>query len=474
MLFSPYRHKLPVFPECCFLFIQELLTLSIKPLKHACHTACLNLFLLSGLVLLSEAALGCLPPEQPLHNTGKTVLHADGWLDVSSGDIHRPARIVINNGMIESLSSDDTDEPRAHQIYLPGQLLLPGLMDCHTHLTRDITGPWREQSVREEPADWALRGARNASLTLQAGFTTVRDLGSYRFADLSLMRGIDKGWVKGPDMIACGHAICPTGGHCDYHGFTHATQLQSPELGLADGISQILRAVRYQIRMGARVIKVTVSGGATSSTSINHGSNYSSEELSALVDEAHRHGLKVAAHAHDSAAIIEAVQAGVDSIEHGFLIDQDAIDFIKTKKVWLVPTLSAAAYIGRAGLPDSLREKTAQMVTDVTQRLHQAWQAGIPMAFGTDAAVLPHGRNAEEFVRMLDLGMTPLDTIRSATLHAASLLGTPKKGQIKEGFRADIIGIPGNPLEEITLLQDVQFVMKQGEIYLTPNLPAPL
>ncbi|MCG8531614.1 MAG: amidohydrolase family protein, partial [Desulfovibrionales bacterium] len=330
---------------------------------------------------------------------------------------------------------------------------------------RNIVPGWREQPVRESQADWALRGAMNARQTLLSGFTTVRDLGSYRFADISLMRAIDHGWVDGPHMIACGHAICTTGGHCDFPGYVHGVVTPKPEYGMADGVDQILKAVRYQIRMGARVIKVTASGGAMTGGTLDSG--ISQEELDTLVEEAHRHGIKVAAHAHSSSSILSAIQAGVDSIEHGFLINQEAIDLMLTHGTWLVPTYSISQLISTIELPPSGKAHAERLSSNVTSRLRHAIASGVKVAFGTDAAVLPHGRNAEEFSRLVnDLGMTPLQAIQSATVNASELLDLPSRGQLASGLEADIISVTGNPLEDISRLEQVSFVMKSGRIYL--------
>ncbi|MCL6271000.1 amidohydrolase family protein, partial [Sansalvadorimonas sp. 2012CJ34-2] len=392
-----------------------------------------------------------------------TILMADAWLDVKSGQLNYPGNIVLCGSRISAINPDTL--PEGVTVHLPGHTLLPGLIDCHTHLTRNIVPGWREQAVRESEADWALRGVANAQRTLLAGFTTVRDLGSYRFADLSLMRAIDRGWVDGPHMISCGHAICATGGHCDFSGYVHGTLVPRPEYGHADGVAEILKAVRYQIRMGARVIKVTASGGAMSDGTLE--GNISQDELNALVQEAHRFGLRVAAHAHSSSSIKSAVKAGVDSIEHGFLIDQEAIDMMLAHGTWLVPTYSISHMLRDIELSPAGVTNATRLANEVTKRLRQAVSSGVKFAFGTDAAVLPHGRNAEEFGRLVnELGMTPLQALQSATINASDLLDLPTRGQLLPGYEADIVATLGNPLEDISLLEQIGFVMKSGRIYL--------
>ncbi len=395
-----------------------------------------------------------------------TILNAEAWLDVHTGELNRPANFVIEDQQIQAINPQCI--PEGHVVDLPGYILLPGLIDSHTHLTRDIVPGWREQPVRESEADWALRGARNAALTLRAGFTTVRDVGSYRFADLALMRAIDKGMVPGPQMLACGHIICRTGGHCDFGGYAHGVIVPRVEYGMADGPQEIIKAVRHQIRMGAKVIKVSVGGGATSEGTTLHQPDLAHEELVALVKEAHRHNLRVAAHAHAGASAIAAINAGVDSVEHGYLLTPEAIELMVKKQTWLVPTVAMLRYLGTAGLSANGREKAAEFYLQVSERIRQAIQAGVRIAFGTDAAILPHGRNAEEFEAMTQLGMSNLGALQTATLNAAQLLNLPDRGQLAPGYRADIIGLQGNPMEDITHLKSIQLVMKAGEIHVQP------
>ncbi|WP_165767187.1 metal-dependent hydrolase family protein [Parendozoicomonas haliclonae] len=394
-----------------------------------------------------------------------TALNADAWLDVNSGDLIKPARILIDGSSIRSINAQEIVD--AIEIDLPGYTLLPGLIDSHTHLTRDITPGWREQPVRESEADWALRGARNALLTLKAGFTTVRDLGSFRFADISLMNAINKGFVPGPDMITCGHIICRTGGHCDFGGYVREILTPQPEFGMADGREEIIKAVRHQVRRGAKVIKVAVGGGATSEAAFK-SPDISDEELEALVTEAHRHNLKVAAHAHAASSVIAAVKAGVDSVEHGFLLTPEAIELMVERNTWLVPTIALLKFLPSAGLSRTGERKAAALAPYARISLTEAINAGVRVAFGTDAAVVPHGHNAVEFDELVELGMSNLDAIRTATVNAAELLGLPDRGQITPGYRADIIAVKGNPLEDISQLHSVEFVMKAGDIYSQP------
>ena len=409
-------------------------------------------------------------PREPAQQTPSvTVLRAARMLDVQTGRIVSPAVVVIEKDRIKSVNPANV--PAGTVIDLGDVTLLPGLIDMHTHLSSDIEGNWLHRSVTDTTGDNALRGARNARKSLLAGFTTVRDVGSSDFVDVALMRAIDQDFVPGPRMFPAGHAIGITGGHCDTTGYIPGVQERGPESGVADGPEAALKAVRYQIKHGAKVIKVCATAGVLSLEGPVGAQQLSEIELRAIVEEASRHGLKVAAHAHGTEGIIAAVRAGVASIEHGSLLNDEAISLMKQRGTYLVPTTYLGQAIRLDALPQPIRAKAEFVLPRARQSLQLAIKSGVKIAFGTDAAVYPHGDNAREFAVLVERGMTPADALRAATLNAADLLGVSDRGSIAPGLLADLVAVPGNPLENIRVLEDVRFVMKGGQIYKDCRLP---
>ena len=294
--------------------------------------------------------------------------------------------------------------------------LLPGLIDLHTHLTGDLSTPdWVAEPVRGTPASWALRGAKNARITLRAGFTTVRDVGAGGFSDVALMRAIDAGFIPGPRVVPSGHAIGITGGHCDVTGWAPGVAEQGPEGGVADGPESVTRAVRYQIKHGAKVIKLCATAGVLSFEGSVGAQQMDDEEIRAAVREAARHGIPVAAHAHGAEGILAAVRAGVTSIEHGSILTPQVVAAMKQRGTWLVPTLYLREAIRRDLLPPPIRAKMDEVTPLMDQSFRLALRSGVKIAFGTDASVYPHGQNAREFAVRVKLGQTPLEAIRGAT-----------------------------------------------------------
>ena len=409
-------------------------------------------FLCSAVLVLAQT------PAPAVH-----VLHAAHYLDVAAGKLVDGATLLVRGERIEAVQP--TEIPAGAEVIELGTLtLVPGLIDCHTHLTDDIEGHWVHREVLETPADAALRGAKNARKTLLAGFTTVRDVGSTGFADVALMHAIDQGWVPGPRMFPAGHAIGITGGHADSTGYAPGILERGPESGIADGVDQVIQAVRCQIKYGAKVIKTCATAGVLSFEGPVGAQQYSLEELTALVTEAHRHGLKVAAHAHGASGIKDAIRAGVDSIEHGSEIDDEAIAMMKERGTFLVPTTYLADRIALDELPPQIRAKAESILPRAKENLRHAIAAGVKIANGSDAAVYPHGENAHELAALVERGMTPLGALRAATLNACELIGVSDRGEIAPGKLADLIAVPGDPLKDITVLQHVAFVMKGGEI----------
>jgi imidazolonepropionase-like amidohydrolase len=391
-----------------------------------------------------------------------TVVRAARWLDVTAGTVKSPAIVTIQDGKITGVGG--ALPAGAQTIDLGDVTLVPGLIDVHTHLTADIEGDWVGRAVKELPADAALRGARNALKTLQAGFTTVRDLGSGGFADVSLMKAIDAGMVPGPRMIPAGHAISITGGHCDDTGWAPGILEHGPDDGIADGVDAAIRAVRYQAKHGAKVIKICATAGVLSFDATVGAQQMSDEEMAAVVQEAARHGLKVGAHAHGSAGILAAVKAGVASIEHGSMLTDEIIALMKQKGTYLVPTAYLIEAINMEALPPPISAKAKQVLPLARESHRRAVQAGVKIALGTDAAVYPHGDNGREFGVYVGYGLRPIEAIRTATTNAADLLGVTDRGVIAPGKLADLIAVSGDPLADVRVLERVLFVMKGGVV----------
>jgi imidazolonepropionase-like amidohydrolase len=395
------------------------------------------------------------------------VLHAARLLDVEAGRMLDDATVLIEGERIRAVNPREVPAG-AEVVELGDRTLLPGLIDCHTHLNSDLEGEWVRREVLETAAHAALRGAKNARATLLAGFTTVRDVGAGGFADVALMQAIDAGWVLGPRMVPAGHAIGITGGHADTTGYVPGVLERGPESGIADGVDEVVAAVRYQIKHGAKVIKTCATAGVLSFEGPVGAQQYSEEELRALVTEAHRHGLRVAAHAHGMEGIKAAVRAGVDSIEHGSELDDEALALMKEHGTYLVPTDYLTEAIDLVLLPAPIRAKAESILPKAQASHSKAIAAGVKIAYGTDSGVYPHGLNAKEFETLLHRGMKPLDAIRSATVHACDLLGVDDRGSIAPGKLADLIAVPGDPLTDVTVLQRVTFVMKGGVIVKGP------
>ena len=412
---------------------------------------------LAALILV--VLLTALPVAQP---AAAVVVRAARWLDVVAGQIRTPAVVVVQGGRIASVGG--TAPAGAETIDLGDVTLLPGLIDAHTHLTYDIEGDWVTRPVRELPADAALRGARNARRTLEAGFTTVRDVGAPGFADVSLMKAIDAGMIPGPRIMAAGYALSITGGHCDETGWAPGILERGPEEGIVDGAAAALRAVRYQLKHGAKVIKICATAGVLSFEATVGAQQLSDEEMKAVVDEAARHGVKVAAHGHGSEGILAAVKAGVNSIDHGSMLTDEIIALMKKRGTYLVPTAYLLSALPLDALPPPIAAKARQIIPLAQESHRQAVKAGVKVAFGTDAGVYPHGLNGREFAVYVGYGMSPLEAIRAATTGAADLLGVGDRGVIATGKLADLVAVPGDPLKEIKVMEKMSFVMKDGTV----------
>ncbi len=404
------------------------------------------------------------------------VLHARGVLDVDSGDIIESAWVRVEGNRIAAVTTDsrsagasDADEV----IDLPDLTLIPGLMDMEVDLVLGGAGAGLYDTVQADPIKMALRATANAKRTLRAGFTTVRNLGLFvktggYLIDVALSEAVDKGWIEGPRIVPAGHAIVPTGGHLDPSAQAAVAPHIMPmtvEEGIADGVDEVRKAVRYQIKHGAKLIKCCASGGVMSDTGPSGAQQYSFDELAAIVDEAHRRGLKVATHAHGDTAVTAAIEAGIDCIEHGFMITDPTIQLMLDRGTFLVSTNALTENWDVGNHPPHLQAKAADVFPKAQESLRRAIEAGVKIACGSDAPAIWHGRNAEELVVLVKRGMTPLQAIRAATTVSAELIDAPLLGRIAPEMLADIVGVPDNPLDDITVTQRVAFVMKDGKVY---------
>ena len=416
---------------------------------------------------LAAALVTCLVFAAPLSaqspdlEAGPTVLRAARMLDVVSGEMLENVVIVVEDGLVSAVNPRSVPQS-VQDIDLGDVTLLPGFLDAHTHLTGQIGAGSFTQAVTTTEAFGAFNAVKYGAITLRAGFTTVRDFGGDITVELG--KAVERGDILAPRVIPSRNPLGITGGHCDVTGFSPGILEGGPEEGVADGPWEVVEAVRYQIKHGAKVIKTCATAGVLSMEGPVGAQQYTLEELTAMVDEAARHGIKVAAHAHGSEGILAAVQAGVASIEHGSILTDEIMDLMIEKGTYLVPTTYLADRIPLDQLPPLVRAKAELILPQMRESHQRAIDRGVPIAFGTDAAVYPHGENAGEFEIYVQMGMSPLEALRTATIHAADLLDTPDRGTLSVGMLADIIAVPGNPLEDITVTKDVRFVMLGGEV----------
>ena len=425
---------------------------------------------LVGLFLL----VGCAVAQNPV------VLKAARLFGGKAGALVSPGLVVVVDGKITGVGATAQIPRDAQVIDLGDATLLPGFIDAHTHLTLPYSDDWKGATLdglRKPISEQTLDAVENARKTLMAGLTTVRDVGAHDYIDVGLRNAIRAGKIEGPRMLVAVHAIGSTGGHCDDDsGFRAGIfgREAGPEMGIINSPDEARRAVRLDLKYGADVIKTCATGGVLSLADEVDTPQLTQEELNALVDEAHALRKKTAAHAHGATGAKRAIRAGIDSIEHGSFLDDEALDLMKAKGTTFVPTLMAVWWIDQmlengSYFPPEIVVKARQAIASINQVVQKALAKGVIIGLGTDAGVEPHGLNAKEFELMVKLGMKPLDALKAGTSVDAELLGLSKTlGTLEAGKIADVVAVPGDPVKDITATQRVSFVMKDGIIYKRP------
>ena len=418
------------------------------------------------LTILALAALGTATTK-----ADTVVVTADRMVDVLAGRAVAHPQITITDGRIVAVETQGAAVPAgARRIDLPGMTLLPGLIDMHVHLTGDphYSG---YRGLEFTDGFWTVVGVASAKRTLEAGFTTVRNVGSSDYADVALKQGIEQGIVPGPRIVPATYAIGATGGHCDATEFPPSISVPAP--AVANGPDEIRATVRKLRKYGAEVIKFCGTGGVLSKTDTVGGQQYSLAEMTALVDEAHQLGLKVAVHAHGTSGIKDAIRAGADTIEHASLADEEAFQLAKQHGTYFSMDIYNDDYILAEGAKNGLFQESLDKERQIGRRQRETFKAataaGVRMIFGTDGGVYPNGDNARQFATMVAWGMTPMQAIRAATATAAEALGRSSDvGAIAAGRYGDLIAVSGDPLADVVRLQKVEFVMKGGAVVKAP------
>ncbi len=430
------------------------------------------------LVLAITLALGAplASAQAPATAAATTVVRCGALIDVDGGRKLGAHSIVVRGDRIAEVRAGSADVAGAAVVDLSGHTCMPGLMDMHVHITDETSKDKYSEGFRLNPPDYAFRSVVLAERTLMAGFTTVRHLGDDGVVSVSLRNAIAQGLVKGPRVFTSGKSVATTGGHADpTNGWARRIMGDpGPVDGVVNSPGEARKAVRQRYKESADLIKITATGGVLSFAKNGQNPQFSVAEVKAIVDTARDYGLKVAAHAHGDEGARRAVLAGVDSIEHGTYLSDETMRLMKEKGTWYVPTISAGVFVAEQAqqpgyYPEIVRPKALAVGPLIQKTAGRAWKAGVKIAFGTDAGVFPHGLNAREFELLVGAGMPPMAAIQSATVNAAALLGeSATLGSVSSGKFADIVAVEGDPLEDITRMKSVAFVMKNGVVYKGP------
>ncbi len=400
---------------------------------------------------------------------GDILITADSLVETVSGRLVRNPAVLISDNRIVSVGTKGsiTVPAGTEVIDLKGQTIMPGFMDMHVHLSSAAEGISFLESMFQSVPRQAINATANSERTLMAGFTSVRNVGADAYTVIAAMRAINAGEIPGPRIWTTGPALGVTGGHCDNNVFPPEIHVKSQ--GIADGPWEIKARIRENIKYGANALKFCATGGVFSRGTKVGAIQYTFEEMKAIVDEGHHRGLVVAAHAHGTDGIKAAIKAGVDSVEHASILDDDAIALAKEHGTYLAMDIYNAEYtaeFGKAnGVPEENLKKDASIAQTQRDSFSAAVKAGVNMVFGSDAAIYPHGNNAKQFSYMVKYGMTEMQALQSATINAAKLMKSKELGAIREGYYADIVAVKGNPLEDISATESVTFVMKDGVVY---------
>jgi imidazolonepropionase-like amidohydrolase len=404
-------------------------------------------------------------------------LQCERVFDARAGRMLDARTIVVRDGRIAEVRPGRVDVPGAQSIDLAGRTCSPGWTDLHVHLDGESSPQKYSEGFRLDDIDFAFRSVGYAKKTLDAGFTSVRDLGGT--VQLHLRDAINQGLVPGPRIWAAGKSIATTGGHADpTNGYndalSHLIGPPGPTEGVINSVDDARQAVRQRYKDGSDVIKITATGGVLSYAKSGDAPQFTLDEARAIVETAKDYGYHVAAHAHGTEGMKRAVEAGVKTIEHGTYMTDEVMNLMKKKGTWYVPTISAGRFVAEKAkvegyFPEVVRPKAARIGGLIQQTAAQAHKNGVKIGFGTDAGVGPHGDNAREFIYMVEAGMTPVQALQSATVNAAEVLGVDDQGVIEVGKRADLIAMPGNPVDDIKTVMDVDFVMKDGAVFRRPG-----
>ena len=404
-------------------------------------------------------------------------IKAGRLIDPATGNVLDNVILLIDHDSVKAIGKGLTVPDSAEVIDLSGFTVLPGLIDCHTHLTSEPSGDYYADIFRNTPVDDAITSPRRALRTLLAGFTTCRDVGSRGLVDIALRNAINRGDIPGPRLFVATLFIGSTGSHGDLNGFSpYLAWTDGPKemTGVANGVDGVRAQVRFNVKYGADVIKFGASAGVLTEEESVGAPQFTQEEMNAIVEEAHLWGKKACAHAHGTVAIKMAVKAGVASVEHGSMLDDEAIRMMKERGTYLVADIYNDDYIraeyARLGFPQKIIEKEKLVGQVQRESFQKAVRAGVKIAFGTDAGVYPHGWNAKQFFYMVKFGQTPMQAIQAATVNAADLIGNSRIGQLRPGAFADIIAVKDDPLKDVRALENVAFVMKAGVVYKRAGL----